>query len=673
MRAGGRVARARIRRIIAIAGGIGLVVAGVGLTALDEQSAKAAQAASVLQDFNPANIIDDAVMFNGTTMTAAEIQTFLNSKQPSCAAGATCLKATSANMPSLAANPMCRAVAGKAKATAAQIIAAVGKACNVSPQVILVMLQKEQTLVTGRTPYSGESVDLIYRKATGLGCPDTAACDPAKYGLFNQLYGVAYWLVRYTTPLGTTGSGWTNYNWFPVGRANGVLYNPNAACGAKTITIENEATAALYYYTPYQPNAAALAAGWGLGDGCSAYGNRNFYLYFTTWFGSTHTVVTGAIRTFWAAHKATYGNPVANAVTVSANGGGTYQRFQKGTIYTSPAGSFGAAGSVLTKFTALGGPAGALGWPKQAVATVKGTNGGSTQLFQNGTVFVSTAGTAAVLAPIEAAYAAKGGRPGSLGWPTADAKVSTAAGGGTSQAFQGGRVVVAGGKSSVVVGSFLTIWVQRLAELGSMGWPTADKANLTAHGKKGVIQTFQTGVATSQGGTTRTVTGAIGANYISHGGPTGYLGWPTAGAAQSTANGGGWSQRFAGGAIFWSAATKAHALSTGKMLALYDSRGGVSGSLGWLQSSGADKTGIGGSTAVFTSGRIYSSKVGTVAVRGDILARYLAKGGTKSVLGWPTSNAKSGGAGKTVQTFQHGKITYTAAGGAVASRAASRS
>lgn len=668
MRAGRRVARARIRRIIAIAGGIGLVVAGVGFTALNEQSAKAAQAASVLQDFDPANIIDDAVMFNGTTMTAAEIQTFLNSKQPSCAANATCLKATSANMPSLAANPMCKAVAAKAKATAAQIIAAVGSACNVSPQVILVMLQKEQTLVTGRTPYSGESVDLIYRKATGLGCPDTAACDPAKYGLFNQLYGVAYWLVRYTTPLGTTGSGWTNYNWFPVGRANGVLYNPNAACGAKTITIANEATAALYYYTPYQPNAAALAAGWGLGDGCSAYGNRNFYLYFTTWFGSTHTVVSGAIRTFWTAHKSTYGNPVANAVTVSANGGGTYQRFQKGTIYTSPAGSFGAAGSVLTKFTALGGPAGALGWPKQAVATVKGTNGGSTQLFQNGTVFVSAAGTAAVRAPIAAAYAAKGGQPGSLGWPTADAKVSTAAGGGTSQAFQGGRVVVAGGKSSVVVGSFLTIWVKRLAELGSMGWPTSDKSNLTAHGKKGVIQTFQTGVATSQGGTTRTVTGAIGANYVSHGGPTGYLGWPAAGAAQSTANGGGWSQRFAGGAIFWSAATKAHALGTGKMLALYDSRGGVSGSLGWLQSSGADKTGIGGSTAVFTSGRIYSSKAGTVAVRGDILARYLAKGGTKSVLGWPTSNAKAAGAGKTVQTFQHGKITYTAAGGAKASR-----
>ena len=49
----------------------------------------------------------------------------------------------------------------------------------------------------------------------------------------------------------------------------------------------NQATANVYYYTPYQPNSTALAAGYGTGDSCSAYGNRNFYNYFTDWFGST--------------------------------------------------------------------------------------------------------------------------------------------------------------------------------------------------------------------------------------------------------------------------------------------------------------------------------------------------------------------------------------------------
>lgn len=660
-----RRTRTRLRRAVAVVAGVGLVVAGIGIAAVNDQSAKAAQAASVLSGFDPANIIDDDVMFNGATMTAAEIQMFLDKEEPSCASGATCLRSLKLDIPKLTANPMCSAVAAKSGATAAQVISVVGKACDVNPQVILVMLQKEQTLVTGRKPYSGETVDLIYRKATGLGCPDTAACDPSKYGLFNQLYGVAYWLVRYTTPPGTTGSGWTKYNWFPVGKANGVLYNPSAACGAKTITIKNSATASLYYYTPYQPNAASLAAGWGIGDGCSSYGNRNFYLYFTTWFGSTHTVVTGAIKTFWTAHKSTYGNPTANAVASTANGGGTWQSFQKGTIYTSAAGSFGVSGAVLTKYAALGGPAGTLGWPRKAASVRKGAHAGTAQAFQKGTVYTSSAGTAAVLAPISAKFLATGYELGTLGYPTGDAVTNSASGGATWQSFQGGRVVVAGSKSTVVSGAVLTIWLKRNAGAGSMGWPTTEATTVTSHGKKGVVQTFQTGVATVQG-TARTVTGAIGANYVSHGGPSGVLGWPTSVSTQSVANGGGWSQRFTGGTIFSSARAGTHALAAGAVLSLYNARGGVGGTLGWMSASGTDKHGIGGSYAVFMNGRIYSSKVGTDAVLGAILDRYLAKGGPKGVLGWPTSNATSS-KGATVQTFQHGRITWTQAGGAKAS------
>jgi hypothetical protein len=655
MSAGRRTVRRRIRHVVALIAGVGLVAAGVGITAANEQSAKAAQAASVLSGFDPANIIDDAVMFNGSTMTAGEIQTFLNGKQPSCAAGATCLKSVTADMPAMTANPMCKALTAKKGATAAQIIAAVGKACSVSPQVILVMLQKEQTLVTGRKPYSGESVSLIYRKATGLGCPDTAACDPAKYGLFNQLYGVAYWLVRYTTPPGTTGSGWTKYNWFPVGSPNGVLFHPNAACGAGTITIKNKATASLYYYTPYQPNAASLAAGWGLGNGCSSYGNRNFYLYFTTWFGSTHTVVTGAIANYWTAHKSTFGNPTSNAVAVSANGGGTYQQFQKGTIYTSTAGAYGVSGSVLTKYTALGGPAGKLGWPRRGAVARKGTNPGTAQGFQNGTVYVSTVGTAAVLAPIYAKYGSNGYETGKLGWPTGDAVSDKSSGGGTWQAFQGGRVAVAGGKSTVVAGSVLSVW------------PTADAKAVTGQGKKGTLQTFQTGVATVQGGTTRTVTKDLGKNYVAHGGPTGRFGWPTSSAISSAKNGGGWYQKFQGGRIFYNAKVGDHALINSSILSLYNTRGGTEGTLGWLIASGNDKAGIKGTVGTFTNGRIYSSKRGTYAVLGAILEKYLAKKGTKSSLGWPVGNATNV-KGVTTQKFEHGVIRWTKSRGAWASR-----
>jgi hypothetical protein len=41
---------------------------------------------------------------------------------------------------------------------------------------------------------------------------------------------------------------------------NFIGYNPNSACGGTNINIQNYATAALYNYTPYQPNAAALGA-----------------------------------------------------------------------------------------------------------------------------------------------------------------------------------------------------------------------------------------------------------------------------------------------------------------------------------------------------------------------------------------------------------------------------
>src|SRR5690606_38439795 len=96
------------------------------------------------------------------------------------------------------------------------------------------------------------------------------------YGLRNQVRLAA---SRFRTVL---DGGWSNY---PVGR-NYILYNPSASCGGSYVNIENRATSALYRYTPYQPNRAALAAGYGTAP-CGAYGNRNFYLFFKDWFGST--------------------------------------------------------------------------------------------------------------------------------------------------------------------------------------------------------------------------------------------------------------------------------------------------------------------------------------------------------------------------------------------------
>jgi hypothetical protein len=72
---------------------------------------------------------------------------------------------------------------------------------------------------------------------------------------------------------------------------NYIQYNPSSSCGGSNVYIQNRATQALYNYTPYQPNQAALDAGWGSAT-CGAYGNRNFYLYFTKWFGATTSAAT---------------------------------------------------------------------------------------------------------------------------------------------------------------------------------------------------------------------------------------------------------------------------------------------------------------------------------------------------------------------------------------------
>jgi dTDP-4-amino-4,6-dideoxygalactose transaminase len=63
-------------------------------------------------------------------------------------------------------------------------------------------------------------------------------------------------------------------------------YHPKASCGTKSFLLQNQATANLYYYTPYTPNDAALNNLYGTGDSCSAYGNRNFWRFYHDWFGS---------------------------------------------------------------------------------------------------------------------------------------------------------------------------------------------------------------------------------------------------------------------------------------------------------------------------------------------------------------------------------------------------
>ncbi|WIB59081.1 hypothetical protein DEJ13_11505 [Curtobacterium sp. MCLR17_007] len=238
----------------------------------DDQPASAATASG----FDPGNIISDANFYNANALTAAQVQYFLDQKVPTCRSGSgpACLRNYTQNTRAIGAVAgRCSAIGGGTM-TGAQIIDGVARACNISQKVLLVLLEKEQGLITSSAPSSYK-----YTHATGFACPDTAPCDPAYNGFFAQVYAAGLQFQRYKASPNSWG--------YQAGRTNTILYNPSASCGTKQVYIQNQATAALYIYTPYVPNQAAMNNLYGTGDGCSAYGNRNFWRMYTDWFGST--------------------------------------------------------------------------------------------------------------------------------------------------------------------------------------------------------------------------------------------------------------------------------------------------------------------------------------------------------------------------------------------------
>ena len=254
-------------------------------------------------DFQAGRIIDDIVFTNKNSMSVQQIQNFLNAEVPICdrnhigftgASGTaynppwTCLKEYNENPYTLQNN------IGKFNAdgspyqvpggqSAAQIIWNAGQQYNINPQVILATLQKESGIVTDNWAASWQ-----YKTAMGYACPDsgpnnTANCSSQYYGFYNQVTSAAWQFNQYM-------SNPSAYN-FQGNVTRYIQFSPDTTCGGSNIFIKNSSTAALYNYTPYQPNTGSLN---GLSDTspggaatCGAYGNRNFWWYFNEWFGNT--------------------------------------------------------------------------------------------------------------------------------------------------------------------------------------------------------------------------------------------------------------------------------------------------------------------------------------------------------------------------------------------------
>lgn len=285
-----------------------MLAVGLALSVVTVASPAAPAVAADASQFNPANIISDAIFYNGASMSAGDVQNFLNSQVGTCKSSYACLKSYSQRTPTMAASSYCAAYPGSAGESAASIIARVGAACNINQKVLIVLLEKEQSLVTSSNP-----TKTAFEGATGFGCPDTAPCDASYGGYFYQVYYAARQFQLYAQ-----NPTWYNYQ---AGRNNNIQYHPNAKCGYATVFIQNKATAGLYDYTPYQPNAAALANLYGTGDSCSSYGNRNFWRLFTDWFGST-TLASSLMRTVDNATvylvSGTFKYPISSGVILTA-------------------------------------------------------------------------------------------------------------------------------------------------------------------------------------------------------------------------------------------------------------------------------------------------------------------------------------------------------------------
>lgn len=216
-------------------------------------------------EFNPGRIIEDYQLLDFNSMSLEEIQNFLEEKN-SYLANLKVLdtygkekKASEIIYNAAVNNYDCDGVTLSDSPTEEERSQKCKKIGTVSPKFLLVLLQKEQSLIEESTPKQSQ-LDW----ATGYGCPDSMVCNPYFKGFGKQINSAALqfrWYMINSNP-GKT--------WFKPGETYtfknqyGTISNDEIE-----VLIENKATAALYIYTPHVYN-----------------GNYNFWKIWNRYFPS---------------------------------------------------------------------------------------------------------------------------------------------------------------------------------------------------------------------------------------------------------------------------------------------------------------------------------------------------------------------------------------------------
>ena len=309
-------------------------------------------------------------------------------------------------------------------------------------------------------------------------------------------------------------------------------------------------------------------------------------------------------------------------------GSGFGQKFAEGKIFFSTdSGAHLIYGAILDKYESLGGPADSdLGFPN--INEVAGLVGSDSRVStftasdKPAIFWTPDTGAWAVRGAINVAWDKLGGSAGTLGVPTEDERYN---GDVVSQKFTG----------------------------GDLSWNTASK---TFTSEPAGLADNLVGLEVPLDPTT-----VINQAWRAAGGLGGPLGARQ--GDQTPIGEKGAAQGYAGGKIFYSPETGAHAV-TGAILSKYESVGGPTGDLGYPigteSEGGAPNSRVSAFSAPDKPVIFWTPDSGAIVVRGAINAAWDKLGGAAGSLGVPTSEQKVNGDNVT-QTFSGGEISWNSA------------
>jgi uncharacterized protein with LGFP repeats len=306
-------------------------------------------------------------------------------------------------------------------------------------------------------------------------------------------------------------------------------------------------------------------------------------------------------------------------------GGGYGQKFSDGKIFFTPTtGAHLIYGAILDKYESLGGPADSdLGFPNidEVAGLVSSKSRVSTFSASDKPAIFWTADTGAwaVRGAINAAWDKLGGSAGVLGVPTEDEHYD---GDLVTQKFTGGSV-----SWNRVSNTFTTDPAALADKLAGLEVPMDPTTMINLAWR-----------------TTGGLGGPLGARQ----------------GDQTPVGDGGAAQGYAGGKIFYSPQTGAHAV-TGAILSKYESIGGPTGDLGFPVGTEVDGGVPNSRISTFSAADkpviFWTPDSGAIVVRGAINAAWAKLGGATGQLGAPTGEQTVKGDTVT-QTFSGGELSW---------------